>query len=366
MWLIILGAVIGAAVSGSIYLVFAIARFGVFKKLSGGKKRRELLFSFGIIAVCFALTVLLMSLVNAVIILLHFILFFLLFGLIVRIAKLITKKKPKINLQGWAALTVTVIYLAVGYILCNNVWQTDYSLTTDKQVGSLKIAMFADAHINNTFDGDGFAKELEAIEKQEPDILLIPGDFVDDGTDRENMVKACEALGKTNFKYGVWFSYGNHDKGYYGSERRGFSSEDLESEMKKNNIHILSDEYELIDNRFYIVGRKDKSDKGRKDAVELLQGLDTSKYIIVLDHQPADYEREAKSNADLVLSGHTHGGQFFPITHVGEWFNINDRTYGYEKRDNTEFIVTSGISCWAIKFKTGTKSEFAIIDIKQN
>ena len=64
------------------------------------------------------------------------------------------------------------------------------------------------------------------------------------------------------------------------------------------------------------------------------ENIDTSKYIIVLDHEPNDYDMEATSDADLVLSGHTHGGQMIPITYVGEWFGINDRTYGYERRNN--------------------------------
>ena len=83
-----------------------------------------------------------------------------------------------------------------------------------------------------------------------------------------------------------------------------------------------------------------------------------------MDHQPSDYDNEAATAADLVVSGHTHGGQFFPITRVGEYIGVNDRTYGYEKRNGTEFIVTSGISDWALYFKTGTKSEYVIIDIE--
>ena len=127
----------------------------------------------------------------------------------------------------------------------------------------------------------------------------------------------------------------------------------------------VKDEYELIDNRFYIVGRKDKRDDQRKELSEIIKDIDTDKYIIVMDHQPADYQKESETAADLVLSGHTHGGQFFPVTYVGEWFGLNDRTYGYEKRNDTEFIVTSGISCWALAFKTGTKSEYVIIDVAQ-
>ena len=75
----------------------------------------------------------------------------------------------------------------------------------------------------------------EIIEKENPDILLIAGDFVDDGTTKEDMIASCEALGKINIKYGIYFAHGNHDKGYYG-EKRGYSTQDLEMELTKNNV----------------------------------------------------------------------------------------------------------------------------------
>ena len=98
----------------------------------------------------------------------------------------------------------------------------------------------------------------------------------------------------------------------------------------------------------------------RKDVLDL-----NPKYAVILDHQPNDYKNQAEAKVDLVLSGHTHGGQLFPLNKVGEWIGANDRTYGYERRGSTDFIVTSGLSDWAIKFKTGTKSEFVVIDIKK-
>ena len=69
---------------------------------------------------------------------------------------------------------------------------------------------------------------------------------------------------------------------------------------------------------------------------------------------------------DLVLSGHTHGGQLFPLMTIENLTKMtpDDHVYGYEQRENTNFIVTSGISDWAIKFKTGCKSEYLMIDIE--
>lgn len=360
MWLIILGVIAAALITGVVYMVIAVGRFGGIKALAGDRKWLKNLLSLACIALVFLIVSLAMSPVNAAVVFLHEVLFFLAFGGIMRIVRHFTGKETAVYWQGWLAIGTSVIYLAVGYYLLHHVWQTDYSLETEKPV-SLKIAMFADSHMSTTFDGEGFAEHMKTIEEQHPDIVLIPGDFVDDWSKKADMLRACEALGKMNVKYGVWYSYGNHDEGFMNS--RDFTASELEQALRDNGIHILTDEYELVDNSFYVVGRKDSSLGERKSMDELLEGVDTSKYIIVLDHEPNDYDNEAASAADLVVSGHTHGGQLFPATYVGEWFGINDRTYGYEKRNGTDFIVTSGISDWEIQFKTGTKSEYVMIDV---
>lgn len=271
---------------------------------------------------------------------------------------------------GWVALFVSIIALSAGWYLDHNVWQTNYELKTSKQIPDLKVAMFADSHIGTTFDDKGFAKHLETIQAQNPDIVFIAGDYVDDGTTREQMINAARTLGQMKTKHGIYYISGNHDKGYYGAAHRGFSGDDLFNELKKNGINILQDESILIDNSFYIIGRKDYSvqkEQGgkRKSIEELIKDLDKSKYMIVLDHQPVEYDKDADAKVDLVLSGHTHGGQLFPFNQVGKWIKANDLVYGHERRQNVDFIVTSGISDWAIKFKTGTKSEFVIINIKK-
>ena len=131
---------------------------------------------------------------------------------------------------------------------------------------------------------------------------------------------------------------------------------------------MLQDEAELVAGDFYILGRQDVSEfqrgGNRADMQTLVKPLDKSKFIMVLDHQPNDYANQAQVGVDLVLSGHTHGGQLFPLNKVGEWIGVNDQTYGFERRGLTDFIVTSGLSDWAIRFKTGTKSEFVVIDIQ--
>ena len=271
---------------------------------------------------------------------------------------------------GYLALALTLVALLVGWHLAHHVYVTKYHLQTSKTVPSLRIVMFGDAHIGSTFDGDGFAKHLRVIESYQPDLVLIAGDYVDDSTTKEEMVRATRHLGRLKTKYGIYFVFGNHDRGYYGSARRGFSAQDLVQELTKQGVHVLLDQSVLIDNSFYVIGRHDYSivqerRGARKPMQELIKDLDQNRYMIVLDHQPADFVNQAKAEVDLVLCGHTHGGQLFPFNRVGKWLKVNDLVYGHEKRHKTDFIVTSGISDWAIKFKTGTRSEFVVIDINK-
>ena len=256
-------------------------------------------------------------------------------------------------------------YFSVGWYLDHHVWETDYQLVTEKDLGmeKLRIAQVTDSHIGNTLDGEDFAREMEKVYAAEPDILFITGDFVDDGTTKEDMLRCCLSLAGFPGKYGVYFVYGNHDKGYFNN--RDFTYEDMEKALTAAGVHILKDGVELVDDKFYVVGRRDRSMKEREAIGKMVEVLDPSKYIIILDHQPNDYAAEAATGADLVLSGHTHGGQLIIMNLVGALTGANDRSYGMEVRDKTTFIVSSGISDWSIKFKTGCFSEYVIIDVTQ-
>ena len=363
MWLAIFGISFAVLILGIVYMMFAVSKFPLIKRVTAKKRIFGLMLSLLVIAAFLFVMTLLTSFINSAVIFLHLLLFMLLFSFIGWLLKKLINFHPEFNFQALFAVLTCAVYLTTAFFLCKNVWLENYSLSTDKNVGTIKVAVFADSHLGTTFDGEGFEKLMKKIEAQSPDVLLIPGDFVDDGTSREDLVKACSALGNIKTKYGVYYAYGNHDRGYYRDESSSFTEADLINELQKNNVTILQDDYILIDDRFYIVGREDASRRDRAAINDLLKDLDTDKYIIVMDHQPNDYGNESSSSADLVISGHTHGGQLFPITHVGEVFGINDKTYGYERVNNTDFIVTSGISDWEILFKTGTKSEYLIIDI---
>lgn len=367
MWIAIFLGVLAVLAAGIIYLINRIGKFPYIKKLTKEKRRLRILWGIGFVVVLLFIMGVTMGSVNAVICLIHFVLIMLLCDFAAFLVKKCRKKEYRFDYAIIAGVVITVVYLAVAWYLAHHVWRADYMIETEKEVGKFRIVQFADSHVGTTFHGDGFKKHMEEIQKENPDVVLITGDYVDDDTSKEDMVSSCEALGQLKTTYGVYYAFGNHDKGYF--RGRDYDGDDLIRELEKNGVIVLQDESVLVDDRVYIVGRQDRSEEQRGDSrasmKELVEPLDKDKFIVVLDHQPNDYDAEAEAGVDLVLSGHTHGGQFFPVTYVGEWIGANDRTYGYERRDKTDFIVTSGISDWAIKFKTGCKSEYVVVDVEE-
>lgn len=371
LWAILFGGMFLFAIIGVVFLIRGVRHFKFISVLAQKNRIAEWVISavlvFGVTAVFwFAI-----GAMNAIIILLHLTVFWAVMELICYGIRKRRAKPFRRYYAGAIAILITVVYLSIGWVQDFHVWQTDYTIHTDKAVGKLRVAMLADSHVGTTFDGKGLAKHLKRINAQKPDILVIVGDFVDEDTSKQDMLDACSVLKNVHTKYGTYYVFGNHDKGKYSNGQRGYTGEDLAAELTKNGVTVLQDENVLIDGRFDLIGRQDASEVldfggSRKSVKELTEKLDSSHFSIVLDHQPREYNEEAKAGVDLVLSGHTHGGQLIPLMQFNNLFHAggDDRIYGMENRKNTGYIVTSGISDWAIKFKTGCRSEYVIIDIE--
>lgn len=369
MWIAIFLAMIGMTVYGIIYIVKGLAKTDLIQKITRGNYKKAKIYAGILAALMMIVLYLIMGVWNVMIVFMHLLLIWMLADGIGRLIKKIGKKQFKHYIAGPVAILITVIYLAMGWYWAHHVKEKDYSFTTEKELGiekdTLRIVGFADSHLGTTFHWEKFTEYTEQMNELHPDIVIISGDFVDDDSTKEDMIKCCEALGRMKPTYGVYFVYGNHDKGYYGSKSRGFDEAELERNLKANHVTVLRDEIVHVAGNIYVVGRLDAQVYDRKDMADLAKEYSTDNYVIVLDHEPNDYANEAAAKPDLVISGHTHGGQLIPITKVGEWAGLNDRTYGTERRDKTDFVVTSGISDWAIKFKTGCSSEFLVIDVKE-
>ncbi len=354
----------------SIYTYFQVRKLQFIDNLAGEQKWKKNIFPALIIIVLLAVGYLI-NMVVTVVIAIHLMIFWLIANIVALIIHKATHKKVNGYIVCLVAVCLTVAYLGYACYNDNNVVKTTYQITSNKDASnnkgesltSLKIAQITDTHIGTTFDGEGFADELEKVKAQNPDVVFITGDFVDDDTSKEDMIEACKALGQLKTKYGVYFITGNHDPSYF--YNREYNMGDLERELKNNGVEALIDEAKLVDGAFYVVGRMDRRfENERKSMKELTESLDESKYMIVLDHQPHDFKAQQKAGADLVLCGHTHGGQMFPLGYFGEWSGANEKTYGLEKRGSTYYEVSSGMSGWGMPFKTGAKSEFVIINVQ--
>lgn len=364
-WLILFAVLVLLSIGGIIFLTSRFHRFSFIEKLGRNHKKLSWFISLIPVALIGTASYFLINLWSMIVIMLHLFIIWLICDIIAGLVRKMNGWERYRNYEGAAALIITVIYLSYGWIMAHKVFITDYDFKSAKPLKEdLRIVEIADSHLGITLDGDSFTEQMKRVNAQDPDVVVVVGDFVDDDSNRDDMKKACAALGQLNTKYGVFFVFGNHDKGYYQSYRN-FTAAELKTELKNNGVTVLEDESVLVNDDFYIIGRQDKSDEDRAPMSELVTDVDMSRYTVVLDHQPNDYLNEADAGADLVLSGHTHGGHIFPAGQIGLLLGANDRVYGSEVRDNTTFVVTSGISGWAIPFKTGTISEIVVIDIKK-
>lgn len=344
IWVLLYVSLILAGFGCVFYLSRKLRTHQLLWRLS---RRKPILLSYAIILTPLAAVCLLLGFTNMMVVLIHLTLFWML-----------------------SELLLTAAYLCTAWAMAFHVRQVDYTITTQKPVGSLRVALIADSHIGTTFSGTEFAEQLQRIEDQNPDVLVIAGDYVDESTSRKDMEDACRALGQMHTTYGIYYVLGNHDWGYY-TNRRDFSGEDLVAALEENGVTVLQDEVAVIDDRFTILGRKDASQElytgqPRETMEALMKKAEGGTYTIVLDHQPRDYDAQAAAGADLVLSGHTHGGQFFPLAQLMDKLHLggNDLVYGHKQMEHTDFIVTSGISDWTLKFRTGCGSEFVIVNIR--
>ena len=370
-WMMMMGLIGLICIGSVVYLAARVRRFGPIQRLSQKRRALSWLIGFVLVLVPAAALCLLWTPLNMAVCLLHLTLFWLLSDLVFALIRRLRHAAFKRYWAGLAALIVSVAWLTMGWVQANCVWQKNYTISTDKQVGSLRVALLSDSHMGTTFHAEGFARHLQRVQAQQPDVVVMVGDFVDESTTRTDMMAACQALGQLDAPYGVYFVFGNHDKNNYAGEGHAYTGEELTAALEENGVTVLEDETVLIDNRFYLIGRQDASEAvehrgGRASMAELTQNLDKSKFSIVLDHQPRDYASQAASGVDLVLSGHTHGGQLIPLVQLMKipGMSGDNNVYGLQSRDQTRFIVSSGISDWELLFKTGCRSEYVIIDIQ--
>ena len=316
-------------------------------------------------------------------IMLYSLLYVVLFDLLRLIAKH-TKLKNTLLFSRGSVISIGSVVVACAVATClygifnaRNIKVNEYSVTVNKSCGSdkhLKAVLVADLHMGYAIGVDHITNMVEKINQQDADIVIIAGDIFDnsyDGMDDPEGIKAQPKSIKS--KYGVYAVYGNHDidekilMGFtfdWGGKQ--LHSEKMTNFMKECNIKLINDESVLINDEFYLVGRRDTDKPGTEDGTraeisELTKDLDKTKPIFVLSHEPDELQKTADAGADIDFSGHTHDGQLFPgnLTIGLFWEN----PCGMIKKDNMYSIVTSGVGVYGTFMRVGTDAEICSVDI---
>ena len=304
---------------------------------------------------------------------------------VVRLVLFFLKIIPKGSFSSAACtgivLALTVLILIYGSFNARNIQTKHYEITLNKKAGEfksgnmsepgkLRITFVSDTHIGGAVDRKWLGKIVDAVNITKPDLICLAGDVFDNNVTSLSGPEGITAeLRRFSAPLGVYACQGNHDVDRL-SLRNDATSDRTRDFLENAGIRFLLDEVVFMEGNFYLVGRRDARPIGmshaRKSAAEMMSGLDKSRPIILLDHQPVDYLKEEEAGADLVLSGHTHRGQFFPGNIVTAYIykKAGAVHYGYWKGRSAQAIVSSGVGVWGPPVRVATGSEVVVVDIK--
>ncbi|MGB5919940.1 metallophosphoesterase [Arcobacter sp.] len=220
------------------------------------------------------------------------------------------------------------------------------------------VVQLSDVHIGGLIDQDFIKNIVLKVNKLNPDAVFITGDLVD--TDIKFARKAVDELKNLKSKYGTYFIVGNHE--YF------HDVEKIIAYLKSINIRVLENENVYIGEEnqgFNLAGVYDvfgyKSNKLAPNINKALKNLEDSPTIL-LAHQPKYIKELDNQNIDLVLSGHTHGGQIVP-------FNLLVRLEQpyikglHQHNHKTQIYVSKGTGFWGPPMRLGASSEITYLKL---
>lgn len=267
------------------------------------------------------------------------------------------------------ALFLTGAVFCYAYINMHTVLKKEYSISTQKNIREegYRLLFLSDLHFGTTMDQEKLAEYCLRMEAEKPDLVILGGDIVDEATTLSQIREVFSVLGQMDVPYGVYYVYGNHDKGRYSPEC-DFTPEQLAETIEECKITILEDETVQINGELTITGRRDLTDTRRSRTVRkspetLLEDVPQAAFHILADHQPRGMEENAEAGYDLMLSGHTHAGQMWPVGLITSLFDGETVNYGQESFGDMELIVSSGIAGWGYPFRTGKHCEFVVVEV---
>ncbi len=267
------------------------------------------------------------------------------------------------SLGGSFSIVTLAVMALVFIIMIVGTWNSlhpvirKYEVTINKKystVDTMRVVVVSDIHLGWIVGIDRLKQMTSIINSLEPDLVLLPGDIVDEGVDLETEQELPEALRSLHPRLGTFAAMGNHEYISGNAEATiGF--------LNRAGITVLRDQWTEVNNGFYVLGRDDSSShrfngSERLDLSTLMADLDKSKLpVILMDHEPFNLDVSEKEGVDLQFSGHTHLGQIFPNNYITR--AIYEQDWGYIRKNNFQAIVSCGFGTWGPPIRIGNRPE---------
>lgn len=268
--------------------------------------------------------------------------------------------KPSFNKGFSISFFITIIVLGIGYYNYLHPEVTSVNISIDKPLADsqkeYKVVLLSDLHLGYGRGTSAIRHYVKMVEKEQPDLVLIAGDLIDNSSEAVSRLHLDRELSKMKARDGVYVVLGNHE---YISGVEG--SMDFISRLP---FHLLRDEVYTLPNGIQLIGRDDKSNSGRESVKQLAEKTALDAPIILLDHQPFETEQAEDAGIDLQVSGHTHNGQLWPFTLITR--SLFRVSYGYQQFGNFHLYVSSGLGLWGPPLRIGTKSELVVLNLSFN
>lgn len=271
----------------------------------------------------------------------------------------------RIYRSGLVPVVITCLMLAYGAYNMVHIVPTEYTVSTEKVQSDYKVILLTDIHYDTVQSPDILKGKIDEINAWNPDLIVLGGDIVEEGTSKASMEEVFRVLGGLKSTFGTYYVYGNHDRQDYAdasNRTRTYTPQELQESIESNGITVLCDRWVPVGEELILAGRDDASRlSGRANLEELLKDTDRERFIITADHQPLETKENAELGVDLQLSGHTHAGQIFPVGYFTDW--LLEPNYGKYEEDECTLIVSSGTTGWGFPVRTQGKCEYVVINV---
>ncbi len=228
-----------------------------------------------------------------------------------------------------------------------------------RHLDGLTIVQLSDVHVGPFIDARFLERIVELVNAQRPDLVAITGDLVDD--DVAVIGPAVATLAKLRSRWGTCFVTGNHE---YHSDEVAWTRflDRLGMKVLRNRRVEIGDAAGTID----LVGVDDWSGGRRRgragyDLDAALVDRDPERAAVLLSHQPQNFDVAASRGIGLQLSGHTHGGQLFPMTAlIGLGWKYSRGLY---RHDDSRIYVSRGCGFWGPPARVGSPPEIVKVTL---